>query len=235
MSSSVITIVPAAGRGRRLGLDRSKGLLEVGSGGELAVSLVVRALSMDVRVQRIVVTVDPEDRASFLKIDFKKICYLPVDIIAGGETRQLSVSAGLNFVRQNYPEQFEYVLVHDAARCLVTNDLVRRCIDGAVKHSAITAAIPMVDSVKECSVEGAGAIRVGKSLDRNLLWSVQTPQVFKFELLCQAHQAPITGASDDASLVEAIHPVYIIEGQRNNLKITNPEDLEYARYLFTLN
>ena len=123
--------------------------------------------------------------------------------------------------------QPEIVAVHDAARCLVSSELVSRSIDGAIANRAVTAAVPLVDSLKRVDDSG----KVVASVPREHLWLVQTLQVFSFELLVRAHTEGGAEATDDASLVERFHPVMIVEGERRNLKITTPEDLLLARCL----
>lgn len=147
-----------------------------------------------------------------------------VEIVEGGRTRALSVSAAL---AHSTGRGFTHALVHDAARCLASPGLVRRCVQGAFERGAVTAAIPCVDSLKRVTEGG----KVHGSLDRSGVWLVQTPQVFRFELLERAHGEGASEATDDASLVERHHPVWVVEGERSNIKITMPGDVELAEKL----
>ena len=148
-----------------------------------------------------------------------------VTLVEGGNTRQLSVLNGLQILSPL--ERDGLVLIHDGARCLVSPELLSRCIAAcATDDVPVTAAIPMTDSVKE--VQGDLVLR---SLDRTGLRRVQTPQVFPFPLLVAAHERDSGNATDDASLVEAFSPVKVIEGDEFNLKVTTPFDLEIARLL----
>jgi len=151
-----------------------------------------------------------------------------VHLLPGGESRQESVSLGLGYLQdKGMIESFDFVLVHDAARALVSKDLINQCIKEAYSKQAVTAAIPVVDSIKRADSAGV----VTKSLLREGLWMIQTPQVFRTDLLIAAHaQATGCPATDDAALVEPLHPVSIVPGERSNIKITTPEDLLLARH-----
>ena len=106
----------------------------------------------------------------------------------------------------------------------MTGDIVQRCIDAARAHGAVSAGVRLVDSIKEVDADG----RVIASKPREGIWCVQTPQVFRLGLLRRAHATGSPDASDDASLVETLAPVYMVEGARTNIKITTPDDLALA-------
>jgi 2-C-methyl-D-erythritol 4-phosphate cytidylyltransferase len=123
----------------------------------------------------------------------------------------------------------DIVVIHDAARPFVTGELVGRCIE-AVEAGAdgAIAAARVTDTIKEADDTG----RVVRTLDRDALWSIQTPQAFRAEVLRRALEGDITLATDDASLVEALGgEVRIVESSARNFKITWPEDLERAEAL----
>jgi 2-C-methyl-D-erythritol 4-phosphate cytidylyltransferase len=144
--------------------------------------------------------------------------------IAGGASRSESVRNALEAA----PDA-SIVVIHDAARPLVSEELVRACIasveagaDGAV------AAAPVTDTIKEADSDG----NVIRTLDRSTLWSIQTPQAFRADVLRRALQGDVANATDDASLVEALGgEVRIVEAPARNFKITWPEDLERAESL----
>lgn len=139
-------------------------------------------------------------------------------VVLGGATRQESVRNGLAAV----PADFEFVLLHDAARPLVSNELLMRVVEEAQKSGASTAAIRPVDTIRHDS---------GETLDRNQLWAIQTPQCARRVDLIRAHQLDVE-ATDDAALLQlAGIPVTYVEGDRQNFKITTIEDLEMARQL----
>ncbi len=155
-------------------------------------------------------------------------------VVAGGETRQQSVYNGLRAA----PADTNYVLIHDAARPFITPELVKSCLSclrqirrgepAAREHQAATIAVPATETVKS-SADGEW---VEATLDRSRLWLIQTPQAFTFPLILEAHKkAAAEGleASDDAALVEMTgHPVRLVPGAKDNLKITYPEDLLLA-------
>jgi 2-C-methyl-D-erythritol 4-phosphate cytidylyltransferase len=198
---SVVGIVPAAGAGERLGADVPKAFAVLGGRPMVEWSLDVLREVCD----RVVVAV-PLDRAE------------PPDFVPGGATRSDSVRNALDAA----PEASVFV-VHDAARPLVTADLVRRCIAALEGWDGVIAAIPVTDTVKE--VEAGAVVRTP---DRARLWAAQTPQVFRADALRRAAGE----ATDDASLVEAMGGrVRVLEGMRENLKVTSPLDARVAEML----
>ena len=143
-------------------------------------------------------------------------------IVAGGETRQESVRFGLEAANG------AIVAIHDAARPLVTPELIAQGIAEAREHRAVVCAVPSRDTVKQ--VNGDGVVRA--TLDREAVWLAQTPQVFDRQLLLEAHRRAEAPATDDAALVEALgHEVRVYEGDPSNLKITTPQDLIAAEAL----
>ncbi|MDP9237315.1 MAG: 2-C-methyl-D-erythritol 4-phosphate cytidylyltransferase [Chloroflexota bacterium] len=145
-------------------------------------------------------------------------------VVAGGATRQDSVRAGLDFA-----SEAALVAVHDAARPLVTPELISAGVALARESGAALCAIPAFETLKE--VDGDPPV-VAATLDRSRIWLAQTPQVFDRKLLVDAHARASTAATDDAALVEATgHAVRIYEGARSNLKVTTPEDLLIAEAL----
>jgi 2-C-methyl-D-erythritol 4-phosphate cytidylyltransferase len=118
-------------------------------------------------------------------------------------------------------------LVHDAARACVSMGLIQRVVAAVAEHGAATAAVPIVDSVCRGSSDGA----ISEYVDRTALWSIQTPQGFLLEELLLAHQQALASGVevlDDASLVASSRRVALVEGDRLNIKITQPGDLRVA-------
>jgi len=152
----------------------------------------------------------------------------PPDRVAGGASRSASVRAGLAAA----PEA-SVAVVHDAARPLLTRDLVERCLVALEEQGAdgVIAAAPVTDTIKQADAEG----RVLQTLDRSTLWAVQTPQVFRAEALRGAldvDEAALARATDDAGLVEAAGgTVVVVESPRENLKVTTSLDLRLAEAL----
>ena len=141
----------------------------------------------------------------------------------GGDRRQDSVRAGLEALRA-----CDWVVVHDGARPLVTPDLIRQGIEAAQATGASTAAMPVVETLKEVASEGT----VLWTVSREHIWAVQTPQVFRYSVLLTAHERQDLEATDDAGLVERTGGrVRVYHGTAANLKITTPDDLAIAAAL----
>ena len=155
--------------------------------------------------------------------DFQKVAGL----VSGGETRQDSVCNGLKAL----PKDTDFVVVHDGVRPFVTDEMIFTCLEAAADWGAAVAAVPVKDTIKITDSDGF----VVDTPDRSRLWSVQTPQVFRRDLLIEAHQhARQEGIqlTDDAALVEQLGlKVKCVMGSYSNLKITTPEDLIVAEGL----
>lgn len=218
----VVALIPAAGSSQRMGAQKPKTLLELG--GITILERTVRAVSACHTITQIVVLSREEEIQEVTGLLHN---YTKVSVVAGGSTRQESVKRGLGFISQSSLGIPDFVLVHDAARCLVSSDLINGCVSEAIKTGAVTAAVPMIDSVKEVNANR----HVARTVDRTNLWAVQTPQVFSYDILFKAHELSTPGATDDASLVEPFHVVTVVPGERSNLKITTPEDLVVAEAL----
>jgi 2-C-methyl-D-erythritol 4-phosphate cytidylyltransferase len=146
---------------------------------------------------------------------------------SGGATRQQSVKRGLDKVDADT----EIIAIHDAARPFVSSALIDRCVEAAYERGAVAVGLPVRDTIKIVSSERW----VKSTPERRSLWEIQTPQVFRAPLILEAHdRAAKEGiqATDDAVLVERMGiPVYVVEGERTNFKITLPDDLVFAEAL----
>lgn len=152
----------------------------------------------------------------------------PIVIVAGGERRQDSVANA--FARVRASAGTDVIVIHDAARPLVSDSLIRRTIQAAARHGAAIAALPVRDTVKRGDAEQM----ISGTLPRGDLFLAQTPQAFRVDVLRDAlkRSAPASEATDEAMLVElAGHRVHLVEGDPRNLKITEPEDLSMAEDL----
>jgi 2-C-methyl-D-erythritol 4-phosphate cytidylyltransferase len=122
-------------------------------------------------------------------------------------------------------------VVHDAARPLITRELVQSCVDALEGWEGVVAAAPVSDTIKEAASDG----RVVRTLDRSALWAIQTPQVFRADMLRRALDVPqdvLAAATDDASLVEAAGgSVRVVEAPAENIKVTRAVDLALAEAL----
>lgn len=208
--------VPAAGSGRRMGGVR-KPFLELR--GEPVLVHALRPFLADPRVVAVSVALgeaDAADPPSWLTgLDPR------IRVVRGGATRAESVRAALEAL----PADVDVIAIHDAARPLVTREVVSRCVDVAVSGEGAVAGCPAVDTMKE--VDGAG--RVEGTPDRTRLWHAHTPQVFPAAVVRRAYAGRLGSATDDASLVEGSGtPVRMVDGGPTNLKVTRPDDLLLA-------
>jgi 2-C-methyl-D-erythritol 4-phosphate cytidylyltransferase len=145
------------------------------------------------------------------------------DVCLGGSRRQDSVLAGLNRLTN-----CQWVVIHDGARPLVTADLIERGLEMATETGAAIAAVPVTDTIK---VAGDDMVVQGTP-PRRSLWAVQTPQVFRFDLITKAYQRVKYEVTDDAMLLERLgYRVKIYMGAYDNIKITTPDDLALAEIL----
>ncbi len=224
MAAPCEAIIVGAGLGRRLGATpRPKVLLPLGGEPVLAYSLGVFAALAEVRGLILVVPAGEEDPVRSL-CQRLGVADRAGTIVAGGPRRQDSVRAGLD----RLDPATEIVLVHDAARPLVTPALVRRVLAAAERHGAATPGIPIADTLKRVSANQS----VVRTLDRRNLVAVQTPQGFQRALLLRAYAAAwergLT-ATDDAGLLEyARLPVQVVPGESMNFKLTTQEDFILA-------
>ena len=141
-------------------------------------------------------------------------------VCIGGSRRQDSVRAGLDHV-----DHATHVLVHDGARPLIDAPLLSRTVEAASTYDAAIAAVPVKDTIKMADDNMA----VLQTVPRNGLWAVQTPQIFKADLLHTAHRTIGVDVTDDASMVEMLgHQVKLFMGSYENLKVTTPEDIVIA-------
>jgi len=211
--------VPAAGSGQRMGGAR-KPFLDLA--GEPLLKRSIAPFLADPRVVAVAVALGEDEAlappAWLAELDPR------IRIVAGGATRAESVRHALAAL----PGDVDVVAVHDAARPLVTPELVARCIDVAAGGEGAVAGCPAVDTMKEVGPDG----RVAGTPDRRRLWHAHTPQVFPADALRKAYAGDVEGATDDASLMErAGLPVRMVEGGAANLKVTRPEDLTLAEAL----
>jgi 2-C-methyl-D-erythritol 4-phosphate cytidylyltransferase len=214
---SVWAILVAAGRGERLGLDRPKAFAKLG--GEPLLAEPLRRLDASPWVDAIVLVAPPGWEEPAILLAEEEGCDKVHACVTGGETRSDSVRAGLAEV----PADALVVLVHDAARPLLSDDVVERVLAPLAEGwDGVVPGLPVGDTLKRVSTDG----RVQETVAREGLWAVQTPQAFTAEALRRA-QANGAEATDCAGLVEAVGGrVKIVEGDPRLLKVTSPADLE---------
>ena len=215
-------VIPAGGVGRRLGSATPKQFLRLGPRTILALTVEHFTRHPGVRV---VVVAAP---AAHLARTRRALATVPnaarVQVVAGGVERQDSVWLGMQAV----PGEVAVIVVHDAVRPFITRALVDRVVAAARTGGGAICALPIAETVKRVR----DAV-VEATVDRSALWAVQTPQAFRAELLREAHEKARRDAflgTDESMLVERLgHPVAVVAGLRDNVKITTPEDLARAK------
>lgn len=218
--ADVWAVVPAAGRGVRMGR-KKQGLV---LGGRPVLRWTVDVLEATPAIAGVVVAVPAEDVAIWRRrlLGCRKVRA----VVAGGAERQASVARGLAAV----PGDARWIVVHDGVRPCITPALVARVVDAARAHGAAIAALRVAETLKR-GQDGW----VKETVERDGLWAVQTPQAFGADLLREAHRRAAEDgvvATDDAALVERLGtPVWLVPGLPGNVKLTRPDDLPLARAL----
>ena len=220
-------LVLAAGTGSRAGTTQPK-QYQILAGQALVVHTLL-ALSQVSVVDTLNVVVSPDDESmspllqSNPALQGVRIC--PV----GGETRALSVSGGLQALRAQGAQDQDWVLVHDAARCLIQSDWVMALVQ-ACRADAVGGllAVPLPDTLKVANPEG----RVQATLERGGKWLAQTPQMFRLGMLERGLKQSGTAVTDEASAMESLglQPKLVV-GHAMNIKVTYPEDFLLARWV----
>jgi len=219
----VSLVVVAAGRGTRMNMGINKQYINVGGIPILARTLnVFDALNC---IDEIVLVVHCDDILYCREKIIGKNTYRKIkSVVTGRETRQDSVFNGLKEVSQNS----DIVLIHDGARPFVDEESIVRCIEAAKQYGVATVAVPVKDTIKSADSEGF----VHSTLDRSVLWSIQTPQAFRYIIIMDSHkQARKDGfiGTDDTVLAERLgNKTKLVMGNYNNIKITTKEDLIFA-------
>lgn len=216
MPYSNLAIIVAAGQGKRIG--RPKQFLNIAGRPMLwwTLSVFQKAEVID----GIILVVNKEEINRAKKFKFSKI----LKIVVGGKRRQDSVYNGLRVL----PEDAEIVAIHDGARPLVATEIITRAVREAKKFGAVVVGVPVKDTIK---VVQRPKSNVQGTLERGKLWQVQTPQVFRKEVIVRAYQKGYNKyfATDDSFLVEKLGcPVRIAMGSYENIKITTAEDMVLA-------
>jgi 2-C-methyl-D-erythritol 4-phosphate cytidylyltransferase/2-C-methyl-D-erythritol 2,4-cyclodiphosphate synthase len=221
-----VAIVPAGGSGTRMGVDRPKQYLLLHGRPVLAHTLA--RLQESSAVAAIILVVRPEDRELCARLGLDPAGFGKIRVVAdGGAQRWQTVRAGL---AHTLPDD-HVVLVHDGVRPFVSHAVLARVAAAAWEHGAAVAAVPVQETIKE-AVDGC----VRATPDRRRLWVAQTPQGFRRAVLLEAYAAARVGTepTDDATLVERMGlPVRLVDGDGRNLKITTPEDLDWAAHQLT--
>ena len=224
----VVALILAAGQGKRMGAEKNKPYLLLAEKPILFHTL--REFEECPSIDGIVLIVEKHeiDHARTSIVDACG-CRKVISVVAGGPKRQDSVWEGIKALN----DECELVMVHDGVRPFISQVLLQRAVDTTRETGATVVAVPVKDTIKVVSREK----EVLKTLDRETLWAVQTPQTFSHDLLKRAHEKARQDGfygTDDASLVERIGvPISIIDGSYENIKITTPEDLVLGEAILT--
>jgi 2-C-methyl-D-erythritol 4-phosphate cytidylyltransferase len=220
-NQKVGAIIVAAGRGERMsGLDKMFAPL----GGKPVLARVVNVFEQCNSIDQIVVALSEQALEQGKKLVAQEGFSKVTDVCLGGKLRQNSVAAGLSRLKNCH-----WVVIHDGARPLVTVALIEAGLGVAGEIGAAVAAVPVTDTIKV-----AGDDRfVQKTPLRQNLWAVQTPQVFRSDIITQAYHKIQVEVTDDASLVERLGcRIKLYMGSYDNIKITNASDLALAEIIW---
>jgi len=225
-SFKTVAVIPAAGLGIRMGIARPKQFVIIRGMPILAITL--RAFNRSRSVDAIIIVVPDgdveycqEEIVHRYKLDRVK------QVVPGGARRQDSVKLGLEATEGEY----DLVVIHDGVRPMVSPDIIETLVDEAKTHRAVISGIPAKDTIKEVDIEN----RVLSTHVRDRLWLIQTPQVFRYKDIWEAHKMALERgwqeATDDSALVERMGiPVKVVKGSERNIKVTTPADLELIQF-----
>ena len=216
-------IIVAGGKGLRMGGDIPKQFVPVG--GKPVLMRTLEAFHAYDSSMHLIVVLPVTQQAYWKELCDSYRFTLPHEVADGGETRFHSVANGLAKVVGD-----GWVGVHDGVRPFVSQEVISRCYDEVREKKAVIPVIGVVETVRRLTETGS------ETVPRDCYKLVQTPQVFNVDLLRRAYRQPYTDAfTDDASVVEALgEQVYLVEGNRENIKLTTPSDLRMAEYLCSI-
>jgi 2-C-methyl-D-erythritol 4-phosphate cytidylyltransferase len=225
MQEKATVVIVAAGSSRRM---QGKDKLRLPLARRITLAHTLDVFQHSPIIDAIILVVNPERLTDARTLCIQEDCSKVAAIIAGGARRQDSVRIGLNTLALHDPT-CRWVMIHDGARPFITEDLLETGLQAALEHQAVVAAVPVKDTIKQ--VKNG---RIYATLDRSQLWMIQTPQIFAFPLIQQAHASPLAqeDVTDDATLLERMgHHVAVFPGSYTNIKITTQEDLLFAAAL----
>ena len=214
-------VIVAAGESQRMGgTDKVRAPL----GGKPLLAMAIDTFQECSLVDQIVVVVNAKNEEWCRRLVAEEGWSKVSDVCTGGRRRQDSVAAGLGQL-----DECDWVVIHDGARPLVTVELIKNGLETAGETGAAVAAVPVADTIK---VAGDDKI-VRETPTRQNLWAVQTPQVFRFDIIIEAYRRANGDVTDDATLVEqAGYQVKLYMGSYDNIKVTTPDDLALAELLW---
>jgi 2-C-methyl-D-erythritol 4-phosphate cytidylyltransferase len=225
MQEKAAVIIVAAGSSRRM---QGRDKLWLPLAGRVTLAHTLAVFQRSPLIDSIILVVNAQRIDDARSLSKHEDCTKIAAIVAGGARRQDSVRIGLDTLAQKNPA-CRWVMIHDGARPFITEELLETGLQAVQEHQAVVAAVPVKDTIKQ--VQNG---RISATLDRAHLWTVQTPQIFSFPLIQQAHASPLAqeDVTDDATLLERMgHHVAIFPGSYTNIKITTQEDLFFAEAL----
>jgi 2-C-methyl-D-erythritol 4-phosphate cytidylyltransferase len=219
ISSQIGVVIVGAGSSQRMGVDK----VFMPLAGKPLLAWSVDVCQNCELVNQIVIVLNESKLDLGRKLAAERGWSKIVEICPGGIRRQDSVRQGLNKLKD-----CDWVVIHDGARPFLTSGLIRDGLETARETGAAVVAVPVKDTIKL----GNGDLMVKGTLNRRELWAVQTPQVFRFDIITKAHEQVATDVTDDASMVEQLgYKVKLYMGSYDNIKITTPEDLALAELI----
>lgn len=215
-----IALIVAAGTGERMNSVIPKQFLPVL--GKPLLAYTIDVFEKSPLIDEIIIVINKNHEKQFQEQILTHIhTHKDLRYVFGGDTRQDSVYAGLELI---YNRPHDHVLIHDGVRPLVSEEILKRSVEGVIKYGAVCCAIPSVDTLKLCKSNGS----IESTLDRSIVWRAQTPQSFKISIIWEAIQkakAENFHATDDSAMVERLGiPVYLVLGSEDNYKITRSEE-----------
>lgn len=212
-------VIVAAGTGSRMNMGINKQFIKLE--GKEIIAYTIEKFYNNSNIEDIVVVVKEDESEFFKKEILDKYNFKNVKIAYGGKERQDSVYNGLKLL----DEKCDAVLIHDGARPFVSDKIIDKSIEEAKEHKAIVVGVPVKDTIKVIDNDK----NIVDTPNRSVLWAVQTPQTFDYNILIDAYKDAFKNkfyGTDDAMLVERIgYKVKMLEGSYNNIKITTQEDL----------
>ncbi|MDD5005270.1 MAG: 2-C-methyl-D-erythritol 4-phosphate cytidylyltransferase [Candidatus Omnitrophica bacterium] len=223
----VTAIVPAAGLGVRLKSNIAKPLVKIND--EAIILQTLRKLSGHPLINDIIVVFNSQDIPELKDLIRQKQIRKIKEVVAGGTFRKDSVKNGL----KNVSGDTDFVLIHDGVRPFIEKKIISDVIEAAFKDGAAIVGIPLKSTIKKIKTK---VLEVDSTLNRNEVWEIQTPQVFKKDLIMRAYDATdVTDVPDDAFLVERLgQRIVLVEGSPLNIKITTPDDIILAKAINSL-
>lgn len=221
-------VIVAAGTGSRMNMGINKQFIKLEE--KEIIAYTIEKFYNNSNIEDIVVVVKEDESEFFKKEILDKYNFKNIKIAYGGKERQDSVYNGL----KSLDKKCDIVLIHDGARPFVSDKIIDNCIEEVKEHKAIVVGVPVKDTIKIIDNDK----NIVDTPNRSVLWAVQTPQTFDYNILIDAYKDAFKSGfygTDDAMLVERIgYKVKMVEGSYNNIKITTQEDLSVGSQILKI-